>query len=178
MSRSRSLWLALLVATTAVAADGEVKKYALPDNSTLQVTVPAGWQDEVKPKEGNTPSSIYFTPKQGPAFKVMLIPFGTARQGTDTAIQMRQAVQQAADKVKPQAAESILAAEEFKGTQGPAYYFSATDAAPKPNEFKYLSQGMLLIGEVVVSFNVLTNDGQDAVKEQAFSMIRSAAHLK
>ena len=178
MLRVKSILLAFTLATAAVAAEGETKKYPLPDKSALQLSVPAGWQDEARAKEGSSPAGIVFTPREGPAFKVFIIPVGLAKADADTAIQMRLSVQQAADKVKPQAAEPILAAEEFKGAKGPGYYFSATDAAPKPDEFKYLSQGMLLVGEVVVSFGVLTNDGQADVKEQAFSMLTGAAHIK
>jgi hypothetical protein len=175
---ANTLWLSLALATGAIAADGETKKYPLPNNTTLELTVPAGWQDEAKAKEGNNPAAIYFTPKQGAPFKVFVIPVGTAKADTDTAIQMRIAVQQQADKVKPQAAEPILTAEEFKGAPGAGYFFSATDPAPKPNEFKFLSQGMLLVGEVVVGFGVLTNDGQESVKEQAFAMLKGAKHTK
>jgi hypothetical protein len=178
MTYANSLWLSLALATGAIAADGEAKKYPLPNNTTLELTVPPAWQDEAKAKEGNNPAAIFFTPRQGAPFKVFVIPIGTANPGTDTAIQMRAAVQQQADKVKPQAAEPILTAEEFKGAPGQGYFFSATDPAPKPNEFKFLSQGMLLVGEVVLGFGVLTNDGQESVKEQAFSMLKSAKHVK
>jgi len=179
MIRADSMFLALaLFAPLAVGADGETRKYPLPDKSTLQLIVPAGWQDEARPKEGNSPASILFTPREGAPFKVSLTPIGVGQPSPALEAQMRTAVQAAADKVKPQAVEALLMAEEFKGAQGAGYFFSATDAAPKPGEYKYLSEGMLLVGEVVVSFGILTNDGQEAVKEQAFSMLRSAARVK
>jgi hypothetical protein len=177
-TRAKSMVLALALSAAAVAAEGDTKKYPLPNNTSLQLTVPAQWQDEVKAKEGSNPAAVYFTPREGPPFKVFVIPIGTAKADASTAAQMRLAVQQAADKVKPQAAEAMLTAEEFEGAPGGGYLFSATDAAPKPEEFKFLTQGMLLIGEVVVSFGVLTNDGQEKVKEQALSMLRSATHVK
>jgi len=178
MARARCVLLALAVATGTAAAEGESKSYPLPDNSRLQLSVPPGWQDEVHAKEGSNPASIFFTPREGPGFKVIVTPVGRTRPDANTAIQLRLAVQQAADKVKPQAAEAILTAEEFTGAPGPGYYFSASDAAPKEGEFKYLSQGMLLVGEVVVSFGILTNDGQAKVKEQAFSMLKGASHIR
>lgn len=178
MSRARSVLLAFAIAASAIAAEGESKKYPLPDNSSLQLSVPPGWQDEVHAKEGANPGSIFFTPRDGQAFKVIVTPIGRTKPDANTPIQLRLAVQQAADKVKPQAAEPILTAEEFKGAPGPGYYFSASDAAPKEGEFKYLSQGMLLVGEIVVSFGILTNDGQTKVKEQAFSMLKGASHIK
>ena len=177
-ARAGAVLLACAVATSAAAAEGETRKYPLPDKSTLELTVPAGWQDEARAKEGQNPAVIFLTPREGAAFKVFIIPVGRAKPDAGTAAQMRASVQQAADKVKPQVAEPILTVEEFKGAPGQGYYFQATDAAPKPEEFKYLSQGMLLVGEVVVSFGVLTNDGQAKVVEQAFAMLRTAAHSK
>jgi hypothetical protein len=90
---------------------------------------------------------------------------------------MRHGVQQAADKVKPTALEHYLPVEELTGAPGRGYYFSATDREPKPDEFKYLTQGMLLVGDVVVSFAILTNDAQEEVRDQALAMLKSASHV-
>jgi hypothetical protein len=167
------LLLSLATAATAIAADGEKKAFALPDNSKLELAIPDGWKDEPKEK------SIVLSPREGTPFQVVLTPVARQKAGTsgDTAIQMRHNVQQAADKVKPSAVEQYLAVEDLKGAPGPGYYFSATDRAPKPGEFKYLTQGMLLVGDVVVAFSILTNDGQEKVREQALAMLKSASHI-
>ena len=36
---------------------------------------------------------------------------------------------------------------------------------------------MLLVGDVVVSFAVLTNDGQEKVRDEALTMLRKASHI-
>jgi hypothetical protein len=171
----RSLaWLGLSLATaTAIAADGEKKAFALPDNSKLELAIPAGWKDEPKEK------SVALSPREGAPFQVVLTPVARQKPGAsaDTAIQMRHNVQQAADKVKPSALEPYLPVEALTGAPGPGYYFSATDREPKPAEFKYLTQGMLLVGDVVVSFSILTNDAQEKVKDQALAMLKSASHV-
>ena len=130
-------FLAWLLFSVAIAADGEKKAFPLPDKSSLELTIPAGWKDELKEK------SIALTPRVGAPFQVVLTPIARQRPGTsaDTAIRMRQSVQDAADKVKPSAVESVLTAEALTGAPGPGYYFSATDREPKPGEFKYLTQG-------------------------------------
>ena len=157
----------------AVAAEGEKKAFTLPDNSKLELAIPAGWQDEPKEK------SIALTPREGAPFQVVLTPVGRQKAGASagTAIQMRQSVQAAADKIKPSAAEAYLPAEPLTGAPGPGYYFSATDREPKPGEFKHLTQGMLLVGDVILGFSILTNDGQDQVRDQALAMVKSASHL-
>ncbi len=167
------LLLSLAAAATAIAADGEKKAFALPDSSKLELTIPAGWKDELKEK------AIALSPREGAPFQVVLAPVARQKPGAsaDTAIQMRHNVQQSADKVKPSALEPYLSVEPLTGAPGPGYYFSATDRAPKPGEFKYLTQGMLLVGDVVVSFSILTNDAQEKVRDQALAMLKSASHI-
>ena len=167
------LVLCLATAATALAAEGEKKAFALPDNSKLELAIPAGWKDEPKEK------SIAFTPREGAPFQVVVTPVARQKPGAsaDTAIKMRHSVQQGADKVKPSAIEQYLAVEQLTGAPGPGYYFSATDREPKPNEFKHLTQGMLLVGDVVVGFSILTNDAQEKVRDQALAMLKSASHI-
>lgn len=171
--------LAWLLLSVALAADGEKKAFALPDNSRLELAIPAGWKDELKPNAGKAPATISLTPREGAPFQIVVTPVGRQRPGTsaDTAIGMRQSVQDAADKVKPGAVEPILIAEALTGAPGPGFYFSATDRDPKPGEFKYLTQGMLLVGDVIVSFGILTNDTQEKVRDHALAMLKSASHL-
>jgi hypothetical protein len=166
-------FLAWLLLSVAIAADGEKKSFSLPDNSKLELAIPAGWKDELKAQ------AIALTPRDGAPFQVVVTPIARQRPGTsaDTSIRMRQSVQDHADKVKPSAVEPILTAEALPGAPGPGFYFSATDREPKPGEFKYLTQGMLLVGDVVVGFSILTNDGQEKVKDEALAMLKSASHL-
>ncbi len=172
-SRLGCLLLSLAASATAIAADGGKKAVALPDNSKLELAIPAGWQDELKEK------SIALSPREGAPFQVVLTPLARQKPGAsaDTAIQMRDSVQKSADKIKPSAMESYLPVEHLAGAPGPGYYFSATDREPKPGEFKYLTQGMLLVGDVVVSFSILTNDKQEKVRDQALAMLKSASHV-
>ena len=184
-SRLGCLLLSLATAATAIAADGEKKAFALPDNSKLELTIPAGWKDELKAlqgskaNQGSTPAAVALTPRDGAPFEVLVTPVARQRQGgsADTAIQMRDSVQRSADKIKPSAMEHYLPVEHLTGAPGPGYYFSATDREPKPGEFKYLTQGMLLVGDVVVSFSILTNDAQEKTREQALAMLKSASHI-
>jgi len=183
--RLTCLLFSFATAATAIAAEGEKKVFALPDNSKLELSIPAGWKDEVKASQaskanqGSAPSTVALTPREGAPFEVHVTPVARQRQGAsaDTAIKMRHSVQQAADKVKPTAMEQYLPVEQLSGAPGPGYYFSATDRAPKPGEFKYLTQGMLLVGDLVVAFSVLTNDRQEKVRDQALAMLKSASHL-
>jgi hypothetical protein len=58
---------------------------------------------------------------------------------------------------------------------GHTRYFSATDRAPKPGEYKFMTQGMLQVGELSVTFTILTNEGQELVIKQALDALKGAA---
>ena len=62
---------------------------------------------------------------------------------------------------------------EFQGRSGPGFY-SATDRAPKPGEFKFLTQGIVRVGELAVTFTI-PNDGQEAVVKQALEALLKGA---
>ena len=84
----------------------------------------------------------------------------------------------AAKFIKSQAVEETLKIVELKGSSGRGYYFSATDKAPKPGEYKFMTQGILLVGELTVTFTILTNDNQKDTVNDALTMLRTATHLK
>ena len=91
---------------------------------------------------------------------------------------MRSSVQRAIDEAKPDSVEQEIPIRELTGASGPGFYFSATDKAPKPGEYKYLTQGIVKVSDLTVTFAILTNDGQEQVAKDALDMVRSAAHLK
>jgi hypothetical protein len=66
---------------------------------------------------------------------------------------------------------------EFAGTAGPGFYFFATDAAPGPGGYKFMNRGMLKVGDLAVTFTILTNEGQDGIVRAALEMLKSAVHV-
>jgi hypothetical protein len=183
-SRMIGLSAAALLSSVAVsfAADATaVKKYALPQRGSLQMNVPVGWSDEVRPpQQSNMPPTIVFRARDGKAFDVLVTPIWRARPEVPVATKeaLRQSVQKAADELKAQALEQTIPIIELTGASGPGFYFSVTDKAPNPGEYKYLTQGLLRVGELAVSFSILTNDGQEQVREDALTLLKSAVHLQ
>jgi hypothetical protein len=83
-------------------------------------------------------------------------------------------VQRGVDGAQTQAVEKELRVVEFQGRTGPGFYFSATDRAPKPDEYKFLTQGVVRVGELSVTFTILTNDGQEPIVKQALDALKGA----
>jgi hypothetical protein len=57
-----------------------------------------------------------------------------------------------------------------------ALRFYATDKTPSAGEWKYVRQGTIKTGDIVLTFTILTNDGQQANEKTALNMIRHASH--
>ena len=91
---------------------------------------------------------------------------------------LRELETKAAERIKHQAVEKTIPLKEIRGTEGKGFYYFATDRAPKPGEYKYLNQGKLLVGELIVIFTILTNDGQEAVVSSALEMLKTARHQR
>jgi hypothetical protein len=85
-------------------------------------------------------------------------------------------VEQAAAQAKTQAFETDITVQEMKGTTGVGYHYAVTDRAPKPGEFKRMKQGMLRVGDLLVSFTILSQDAADPVNVEATAMLEGAVH--
>lgn len=168
--------LIALCATTAIAAETRLTRYPLPDHGGLQCSVPASWKETVQQPPKRLPPTITFSPKVGKPFMMLVTPMWQARRDAPpiSATEIRKQVQQAAQDATAQAVEKTINVMEFKAATGMGYCFSATDSAPEPGGYKYLTQGMLPLGELLVSFTILTNDGQQQTIADALSMLATA----
>jgi hypothetical protein len=167
--------------TAALAQSAPQKRYALPERGALQMNVPAGWKDEVQsPQQKDLPPTISFSPVQGQPFAVLVTPIWRARADIPepTRETILKQVQGLIEGTRSQAVEKDVKPLEIKGASGPGYYYSVTDRAPKPGEFKHMTQGMVKAGELLVTFTILTNDGQQDVAQAALAMLRGAAQVK
>jgi len=165
-------------AIAAPAAETSARKYSLPEHGSFQMNVPASWTDQTSQSAQGMPPTIAFHPREGQPFEVLVTPIW--RAGSDvpapTKESIRKGVQKAADDAKSEAVEKTIPVVNLSGTAGSGYYFSVTDKAPKPGEFKFMTQGTLVVNDLTVAFTILTNDGQRKVVRDAMTMLRSAVH--
>jgi hypothetical protein len=175
--RSSVALLAVLVVAAAVAqANTTARRFTLPDHGQFVIPVPADWKGQVNQPANRMPPTVTFTPASGKPFHVLMTTiWPAAKDGQpQSRDQLRATVQRGVDGAKTQAVEKELRVVEFQGRTGPGFYFSATDRAPKPDEYKFLTQGVLRVGELSVTFTILTNDGQEAIVKQALDALKGA----
>jgi hypothetical protein len=88
---------------------------------------------------------------------------------------LRAIVTAAARSALSQSVEMTIPVHDLSGPEAHGFYFFATDRAPKPGEWKYLTQGMINIDGTPFAFTILTNDGQEAIAKAALELIRNAS---
>jgi hypothetical protein len=166
--------------SNALAGEGNTgRRYPLPQRGFFQMKVPTSWRDQHRQPSQPLPPTIAFRPGKGKPFDVLVTPIWRARADvpSPTKDTLRRQVERTIESVKSQAVEKDLTAVEFQGASGPGFYFSATDPAPKPGEYRFMTQGILRVNELTVTFTILTNDGQEQVVQDALAMLQSAVHV-
>lgn len=149
-----------------------VRSYPLADHGALQLNVPTAWQDAVHQQSSGGPPTLEFIASSGRRFEVVLTPLWPAKDHD-----LHRAVQGLADKVQPDVVEKTLDLRMMRGSDGTGYYFFGTDRAPKPDEFKYITQGILRVSDIALGFTILTNDDQYAVIRDSLQLVRTAVHI-
>jgi len=177
-------FVAGLLAASFVAAAAESpapKRYPLPGPGFLVLKVPAGWRDKLEDQTSNTaPPTISFGARQGKPFIATVGAQWREKPGDPAPDResVRQRAQLALESIAPFAVEKDIKLVEFKGAFGPGFRFFATDSAPAPGEYKFMTRGVLAVGELTVMFTILTNEGQDSVIRDGLAMLQSAAHVQ
>lgn len=160
--------------------DPALRRYELPNLDTLELRLPSGWADKVDQPPGGGPPTIELGPAEGAPFQVLVTP--EWKDPTSSEIRelpmLRDSIRDAAERVKPQSVEGFIEVRQLNGVNGIGYYFSVTDRDPQADEFKYMSQGVLQVGDLTVWFTVLTNVGQDTVAVEALSILQTAVHRR
>jgi hypothetical protein len=182
MKRSvpHALLIGLAMSIAGAAAHGEapgLRRYELPNLDTLELVLPAGWTDRVDQPQGGR-MTIELAIAEGSPPQVFITPEWLDPSASDIreTPALRDAIRDAAERVRPQAVESYLEVRQISGANGIGYYFAATDRSPRADEFKYMSQGALQAGDLTLWFTILTNDGQDTVAVEALSVLQTAVH--
>jgi len=164
-----------LIVGTALSAAPHVESFQLPGHGEVRLSVPERWVSRFTQPPGEVPPTITFAPKDGESFEVLITPvWRSGEDGTVYESGLRKQTEQAAAEAQSQAVEKTLALKEISGTDGHGYYFTATDRAPKPGEYKYMAQGMLKLGTLALAFTVLSNDGQAEVVGDALQLLSTA----
>ena len=169
--------LATCLMNTAIA-QSQPQRYAVPGHGSLALEVPKEWRVTSQPV--NDPASVIlrFRPASGEAFYVQVttIWLEPSKAAKKTPEQLKEEVRRGTDKLLKQAVEKEARIDELRGAQVLGYHYSLTDRAPKQGEYKYMTQGMLLSGELLTIFTILYHDPASDDRSKVLQMFASASH--
>jgi hypothetical protein len=165
--------LALLASLPAFAADLTV---TIPGYDSLVIPVPDGWQSRIRrSSDPEVPPTAALTAGSPVTFLMLVTPMGhRPNQPDPTMEELRRMSGFDAERAKRVAIESNLPLKELAGTELRGYYFSATDREPKPDDFKYMTQGMLMSRELRIGFTLLANGDPTTLTQQALEVLKTA----
>lgn len=153
-------------------------RFEMPDSSNLLLRAPSGWKVVVEPKSDRNAPRIVLTPVGGAPFRVTVTPvWRAAGEPAPTATEIREWVLRAAGSLLPQAEEKRFTLQEMRGAEGGGFYFQLTDRAPAAGGYRYIHEGILRTGGLLLFFTILTNVGQERFAAQALAMLRDARHM-
>ncbi len=173
MNTLKPLLVVLGLAACLAALAAEVR-LPQPGPDDFLMEVPAEWQgslDTTNPRAAN----LRLTGKDLQAFAAQVTVIqvlGSNPTPDDAAI--RKLVEKTAQALQAQAVEEKLVLEPLNMPGRAGYSFSLTDRAPKPGEYKYMTQGAVAMGRTVISFTVLTNQDTERYKAAVLAMLAAA----
>jgi uncharacterized DUF497 family protein len=164
--------------TSIVPAAGQkaIKKYPIPEHGTLQLSVPPSWKGEVHKSQETMPPTIIFNPAKGNDFQVMItVLWGkTGEQDFNSREKVRTSVERDGQKLLPNISETKIVLTEIKGVSNSGYYFSVTDKAPNPGEYRYMTRGSIGVGNLLLNFTIFHRVKDSQSVRDALSILREA----
>jgi hypothetical protein len=98
----------------------------------------------------------------------------TGDQEFNSQEKVRTFVEKDGQKLLPSAAESNLVLQEIKGVNNTGYYFSVTDKAPNPGEYRYMTRGAIGVGNLFLNFSIFHRVKDSQAVRDALSVLREA----
>ena len=152
----------------------EETRIPVATGAALVLPVPDKWRTTRRP--GPVPTVSITPASGGDSFQVLVSPL-VAPDGSVAPASLeslRRLVGSAATRAKSQSVEESLPIQNFGSGDVQGYYFSATDRAPKPGEFKFMTQGAMSVSGLPVSFTILSNGNAQQAVEPALHMLLAA----
>jgi len=158
-----------------------VKKYPIPEHGTLELKVPASWKGELHKPQANMPPTMMFNPAKGNDFQVIItVLWGkNGEQGFNSRERVRTLVEKDGQKLFPNAVETKIELQEIRGADHTGYYFTLTDKSPDPGEYRYMTQGAIGVGNLLLTTTILHRvKASESVKDALFALREAKQNAK
>ncbi|MBN2366451.1 MAG: hypothetical protein JXL67_09800 [Calditrichaeota bacterium] len=176
----------MLLLTTLFSQNLEQQKkskekiYSVEKKKKVKFVIPQGWKDKVEKKSGFSPYTVSLVDPKDKSSKLLVSMIPLDEQPADFKNQenIRKSLEIKGEQLLSSSVQDSLVIVEFSGINSPGYYYFLTDRAPKPGEYKHIYQGSIGVGEILVTFTLLTNNKDSEFIDQAFDLIIKIEFIK
>jgi hypothetical protein len=179
MSALRQLgWSAVLAgaASWALADDSAARRLVEFGDATVSLAWSASWRLESTPHGQVPPGTVEIHAADRLQMMTLLTPIGMPGLTADAA--MQDLVTKSSQQFEGQAVEKEIKLQRISSSEAHGYFVCVTDKAPKPDEYKFLCQGVVTVRDLPISFTVLYNDGGKADAERMLSGLKTLQAAK
>lgn len=158
----------------------EIGQYYNPAYGRIKFKIPKSWKSECRKLSTEKVETIIFEPRSGKSFKLMIDPLCDTKTKLISKNKeiIRGQVKKLGNKIISSAVEKELIIKDLVGNEAVGFYFSLTDKAPKPGEWRCLTQGRIGIGEYILHFTLFTQSLSDDAIKDAFEMLVATKYIK
>ena len=153
-----------------------VEKYPIPEHGTLELNVPTSWRGDIHKPQENLLPTIIFGPTKGNDFQVLITVLwdNVGKPDFNSPEKVRALVEIDAKKILPKAVETKIVLREIRGPNNTGYFFSLTDKAPNPGEYRYMTRGAIGVGNLLLNTTILHRIKESESVKEALFMLREA----
>lgn len=164
----------------AAYGDAVAEDYPVPRHGELRLQVPAQWQVKyIFAADGSRPPSFRVYPLEGSDFDMSMTVYWHDGMDQDItgAESLRARVEQAGAEAMKSSTDQRLAVAPLEGAAGPGFLYDLQDTAAATEDYHYLTQGALAVGQLVVVFTILTDERPSPHREACLEFLRAIRHI-
>ncbi len=153
------------------------REYPVPEHGLLSLEVPTEWNvTYYEPADIKAPIIIFYPQEKPHNFQLTVSPLwdeGYLRNITEPEY-IKKYLESVGTDILQYSDQDELELKLLDGKQGDGYYFQVSDQSAPDSEFKYLTQGAIAVGEILVVFSYFSNQVNDQNTDIILEMMRKA----
>jgi len=155
-----------------------VNDFPIPNHGALRLSTSPSWKVDAKAMTDLETLFFHVLPSKGKAFDLQMtvVWVNPANPAKATPESVRANTERTGNTLLFQAVEKTLTLRELRGKQAIGTYYTLTDRKPGPGEFKYITQGSFLAGDVLSAFTILSENPDSSDVKQLLKMLSEATY--
>lgn len=168
------LGIFLLAHDTTLA---EPHVFSIGDANAIELDIPDAWSSTPQGSDADGGIAIRIVPSDDLPLVLFVTLLTPEEDIPDPMLSMKSIVENTAARLQEVSEEANLALQELNGPYCKGFYVSSTDRTverPSMDDFKYIDQGLVKLGDLFMTFTVLTNMKDAPERGEALGIVRSA----